>query len=295
MKTIAVLTDFSERSAHAARYALPLAQALGADILLFNAFLVPSAIPMAAAQLAWPVDEYEQLKAGAEQSLRKFSDQLKHDVKVRPQPGTYLPVISTLCAAGPLTTALSALEARPDIMLLVAGTHSSGALTTFVLGNNCRGLIDTSHLPLLLVPEHAVFKPLDKLVFATDLDRGDVHYINAVTSLAAAFSANVLVANIVPEKSAGSKHNQAENILMRELVQQIRYRRISFRDIPAGKVKKALVNLLADEKPDLLVMVHRNNRPADFLFRSSMTQSLAEKTTVPLLVYPCPMPVIPAF
>ncbi len=56
MKTIAVLTDLSERSIHAARYALHLAKKINADVLLFNAFLVPADMVMAAGQIAWPVN-----------------------------------------------------------------------------------------------------------------------------------------------------------------------------------------------------------------------------------------------
>ncbi|MDO3628160.1 hypothetical protein [Mucilaginibacter sp. BT774] len=69
MKTIAILTDFSERAENAANYAYRLAQSLQADIILYDSFLVPSASPLAA-QIAWPMEDYDQLYKDNERWMR---------------------------------------------------------------------------------------------------------------------------------------------------------------------------------------------------------------------------------
>jgi len=238
MKTIAVLVDFSDRSQHAAKYALHLAKKIKANVLVFNAFLVPADIPMAASQVAWPIYEYEEIKADAEKNLKKFCDQLKHGVKERPLPGVFLPAITYLCEEGQVAKALGILESNKDIVLLVAGTHSSDALTSFVLGNNCRELIDATRLPLLLVPENAAIKDLDHIIFATDLDINDINYINAVAGLAQEFPADLMVVNVDPETGSDIKHNKSENAFMQEMVLNVKYKRASFRNIPNSNVKR---------------------------------------------------------
>jgi nucleotide-binding universal stress UspA family protein len=288
MKTIAVLIDFSKPSEHAARYALHIAQKIEADILLFNAFLVPADIPMAAAQVAWPVYEYEEIKTDTEKSLTKLCNKLKHEVKVRPLPGTFMPAITCLCEEGPVADALLALEKDKNIVLLVAGTHGSDAISTFMLGNNCRELIDNTTLPLLLVPGNASIENIEKIVFATDLDINDVKYINSLAGLANKFSANIMIANVDPEMPADTKHNKAENSFMQEIVLTADYRRISYRNIPDQNVKRGLNWVFGHEKPDMLVMVHRKSSILDFFFKSSMTKKIAADTPVPLLVYPYP-------
>ncbi|QNK62427.1 universal stress protein [Pedobacter sp. PAMC26386] len=56
MKTITVLTDFSERAENAARYALHLAQHLQANIILYHSFLVPASEPLSG-QVYWSMEE----------------------------------------------------------------------------------------------------------------------------------------------------------------------------------------------------------------------------------------------
>ena len=53
--------------------------------------------------------------------------------------------------------------------------------------------------------------------------------------------------------------------------------------------------VLENEKPDMLVMVHRKSSLLDFFFKSSITKKIAADTTVPLLVYPYPIDTIPVF
>jgi len=295
MKTIAVLIDFSKRSEHAARYAMHLAQKIEANVLLFNAFLIPADMPMAAAQVAWPFYQYDEIKTDAENSLTEFCNKLKNEVKVRPLPGTFMPAITYQCEEGPVADTLSTLSKDKNIVLLVAGTHGSDAISTFVLGNNSRELIDDTTLPLLLVPEDASIENIEKIVFATDLHINDIKFINALAGLANKFSANIMIANVNPETPADTKHNKAENSFMQEMVLNVDYRRVSYRNIPNQNVKKGLELVFGKEKPDMLVMVHRKSSILDFFFKSSITKKIAADTPVPLLVYPYPIDAIPVF
>ncbi|MCR8560808.1 universal stress protein [Mucilaginibacter sp. BJC16-A38] len=295
MKTIAVLIDFSERSEHAAKYALHLAKKIKANVLLFNAFLVPADVPMAAAQVAWPLYEFEEIKADAEKELQKFCDKLKHGLKERPLPGEFLPAITCRCEEGAVVNTLPTLQGSKGIVLLVAGTHGSDALTSFVLGNNCRELIDDTTLPLLLVPENASVNDIEKIVFASDLNLNDIKYINAVAGLAQDFTADIIIGNVNPDLPEDVKHNKAENSFMQEMVLNVKYKRVSYRNFPNQNVKKGIIWVLENEKPDMLVMVHRKNSLFDFFFKSSVTKKIAANTTVPLLVYPYPMAQVPVF
>jgi len=289
MKTIAVLIDFSERSEHTAKYALHLAKKIKANVLLFNAFLVPADIPMAAGQVAWPMFEYDEIKTDTEKTLKKFCNKLKHGLRERPLPGSFLPAITCQCEEGPVVNTLGTLERKKDIVLLVAGTHGSDAITSFVLGNNCRELIDNAKLPLLLVPENAATKNLDNIIFATDLDLNDINYINAVAGLAKDFTADLVIINVTPENGSDIRHNKSENVFMQEMVQQVKYKRVSFRNIHNQNAKKGIAWVLENERPDMLVMVHRKSSLFEFFFKSSVTKKIAANTTVPLLVYPYPV------
>jgi len=295
MKTIAVLTDFSERSYHAAEYALHLAQKIKANIVLFNAFLVPSDMPMANAQVAWPVDEYDDIKLHSEKSLKDLYEKLEHKCTDQQAPRNFIPEITCRCEEGPVVKAIQFLEQDKNIVLLIAATHGADSLSTFVLGNNCAELIDGAKLPIILVPENKVSERLDEIVFATDLNISDIKYVNSLAQLAKIFFAHITIVNVVEEIPSKPSHSKAENTFMHEMVQKVSYSRISYRNFIDQNVRKGLTSILENEKPDMAVMVHRKTDLLDYFFKTSVTKKIVKNITMPLLVYPYPVTEIAAF
>ena len=295
MKTIAVLTDLSPRSEHAARYAVNLAKAIKANVLLFNAFLVPADMSMAAANVAWPLSDYDDIKADAETCLDKLCGKLEDELEQENHFGGYLPAITGKCQEGPVVNTLATLQQDKDIILLVIATHGADSLSTFILGNNCHELIDQSKLPLLIVPDNAVINDIKNMVFATDVRFSDSEYIKAIAELARHFSAEITVANVNADSPLDAKHEQAIALLMNKITENINYKHILYRSVLDDNPKRGLEWLINNVSFDLLVMVHRKIGFFDTLFKSSITKSLAAHTAIPLLVYPYPMPVIPGF
>lgn len=293
MKTIAVLTDFSKHAEHAAKYALQLAQIIKADVLLFNAFLVPADIPQVASHVAWPIYEYDEIKRDAEKEADKFCKKLKKGLTANRLTNKYWPTITWQCEEGPLVNTLSKLEENKEIILIILGTHSTDGLTTFVLGNNCREVIDTTKLPLLLVPENVSLKSFKKITFTTDLTYNDVKYIKALSGLADHFLAEILIVNVSPDASLNAEHDSKVSLFMADVKKSIGYNKIKYRDVDNESAKSGLLWLLENDKPDMMVMIHRKGNFWDFLFKSSVTKKIAAHISVPLLVYPYPIAAIP--
>ncbi|MGN6179889.1 MAG: universal stress protein [Mucilaginibacter sp.] len=282
MKTIAVLTDFSERSEHAARYALHLAQKVKANILLFNAFLTPSDIPLVAAEVAWPLD-YEENKAETEKALQAFGKKLEHWSEEHKDHGDYTPKVNCECQQGPLSTSVSAIEKNKDILLIVMGTHGADGLTTFMLGNSCRQLIDGTQMPLLLVPEHARFALPKQFAFATELNFTDVIYLSALCRFAAHFSAEVTVVHV--QKSGENEQKKLETFMHR-VAETVDYKKISYRTVDAKTPRIGLEWLLTHHKPNILAMMHHERGFFASIFEGSQTQKMATHTPVPILIFP---------
>ena len=281
MKTIAVLTDFSERSEHAARYVLHFAQKLKADILLFNAFLTPSDIPLVAAEVAWPLD-YEENMKGTEKALQLLAGKLEHWAEQHKLPGEYSPNINCECQQGPLEVAVDAIEKNKDIFLIAMGAHGADALTTMMLGNSCSQVIDGTKLPLLLIPEHARFKIPERFAFATELQFADIVYLTALARLAGHFSAEITITHI--QKGHANEQEDLE-IFMNRVASKVDYNKISYRVVPGNTPKKGLEWLLEHNKPDVLVMMHHDKGFFASIFEGSQTQKIAAHTPVPILIF----------
>src|SRR5271165_4863812 len=137
MKTIAVLTDFSERSEHAAMYAVNIAKKIKADVLLYNAFMVPAS-SYNASQSAWPVEDYDEVKKSTQRKLVALSKKLENELREVSFPGAYLPEISYQCEEGAIANNIADLEENKNIVLIVLATHGADDVSAFMLGNNCR-------------------------------------------------------------------------------------------------------------------------------------------------------------
>ena len=294
MKTIAVLTNFSDSSEHAARYALHLAEKIKANILLFNSFLVPSDIPIDA-QVAWPAEEYEEMQSYSEKKLKELRKKLEDEVKTKHSTLTFQPKITHLLEEGTIANSLNKLEENKDIILMVMGTHSTDDLSTFLLGNNCRQVIDAAKLPLLVIPGNAPIQIPVKFVFATDITYSDVAYINSVSTLGKRFSAEIMITNVNPDTPLDSEHDAAVHLFINDVTNEVEYSKISYRSIPNTNVKKGLEWLVENMKLDILAMVHRKSSFFEFFYKSSISKKMAACSTVPLLIYPYPMANIPLF
>ena len=156
-------------------------------------------------------------------------------------------------------------------------------------------MIDQAKLPLLIVPDSAVIKDIKKMVFATDVRFSDTEYIKAIAELARHSSADITVANVNADIPLDTKHEEAINLLMNKITENIKYKHIHYRSVLDDNPKRGLEWLIKNLNFDILVMVHRKTGFFDMLFGSSVTKKVAAHTVIPLLVYPYPMPVIPGF
>jgi nucleotide-binding universal stress UspA family protein len=292
MKTIAVLTDFSARAEHATRYALKLASKVKANILLFNSFMVPSDVPMAA-QAVWPGVDYNEIRNDAEKALKKLSKKYEDELKEELSSGAFVPDLAYACEEGILANNIVGIEEDKDVVLLVMATHGADELSTFMFGNNCRHVIDTATVPVLIIPETSTIGDIQKIAFATDVTYTDVEYIKSLAKLASKLAAEITITNVNPDDPLDSEHNAAVRLFMNDVEQDVDYERISFKSISNNNVKKGLEWLVQNVKFDILVMVHRKSSLFELIFRSSITKKIADRIDIPLLVYPYPSIQIP--
>ena len=287
MKTIAVLTDFTQRAEHAARYALHLAKKIKANILLYNAFLVPSDTPMVA-QVAWPLVDYNEIKNDTEKALKALAKKFETELKEDHFPGTFLPGISYQCDEGSIANNIADLEEDGSIALLVLATHGSDEISAFMFGNNTRQVISSANIPLLIVPENTPIAEIDKIAFATDITYTDVEYIKSLAKLAEKVGAEITITNVNPDNPLDSEQNAAVRLFMDDIEHDVDYKKIVYKSIPNSNVRKGLEWLIENIKFDMLVMVHRKSTMFELLFRPSMTKKMADRVEIPLLVYPYP-------
>jgi len=282
MKTILVPTDFSEASENAARYALKLARSIKAHIKLCNAFKVPVETPMAA-QISWPVEDYADLKEDINGELQTLADRL-----IRENPsdgGAFQPRIDYTCEVGLVTDVVRNVVDEDDIGMIVMGMSGAGFINRFFLGSTSRTMIDKVTCPVLLVPPGTVFKPINKIGFATDLNTGDINVIHSLAGLAQYMNAEILIAHIADEKFISEGHQHKIDEFLTEVTCKANYNKIYYRNIKSMDVEHGLDWLSEHGQLDMLVMVHHWQHFFNRMISGSHTKKIAGHIHLPLLVY----------
>lgn len=292
MKTIAVLTDFSKRAENAAKYALHLAEHLHANVKLYNSFFVPSDNPMAA-QIVWPMENYEELKLDSIQQLELFATKLKTEYSTK-VAGTFKPEIEYECHDGDLSSYLKVLEADKEVILLVLGNHEKSALN-WLKGNHLNDVMDHATLPVLVIAAEQKFATIKKIAFATDLSLGDIEQIHSLAGLAKAFNAEIVLVHVADDGVDEDELHLKVECLLAEVATKINFGKVYYRRLKNDDTADGLEWLNKTGQIDMMVMVHRHKTFFQELFVKSISKKIASKNHLPLVIYPSKVASVPVF
>jgi nucleotide-binding universal stress UspA family protein len=288
MKTIAILTDFSERAENAANYAYRIAQSLQTNIILYDSFLVPSASPLAA-QIAWPLEDYDQLYQNSENELEIFAGKLRREFS-KGEHAPFKPIITCECHEEDLSPNLGELLTNKDLVLLVMANHDK-SIASLLLSDHVRELLDRTPLPLLIVRDQHHFKGIKNIAFATDLSITDIEVIHSLASFAKFTNSQITLVHIGPQNSDEAS---VENF-MTAVSGKIDYPYIYYRNMVSTHIMEEITGPDENNTYDLLVMVQRHKGFWEQLFNRGDTQKMATQISLPLLVYPFPTQSLPVF
>ena len=137
-KIIVVPTDFGEGSEHAVRYAVELAKALGAELVVMHAYEIPMIGFPDGAFLASP-ELASRVADGAQEGLRRA-------VGLTEGKGV---TVRSLLKQGP--TWRTIIEASDELGagMIVMGTHGRHGLPRALLGSVAEKVVRAAHCPVL--------------------------------------------------------------------------------------------------------------------------------------------------
>lgn len=283
MKKLLIPTDFSLPAENAAKYALKLAEVVQTDIVVCHAFNVPAEAPMAA-QVAWPLMDYEAMVHESITELDYLVQKLQHSLQ---NTGQYVPQIAFESDQGKVHEVIAQLVQKNNIDLVVMGMAGAGAVSQLVLGSNCRTMIGKATFPVLYIPFEASFKPIKTIAFATDLRLEDIPIIKGMLALFKPLSPQVRLIHITEKEVAPRSKTQLKvDVFLEELRKKIKQVSIVYEYVWNIDVDNGLDWITAQRDIDLIAIVHHPKGSIADIFTGSHTQKLSRKTKIPLLVFP---------
>jgi nucleotide-binding universal stress UspA family protein len=270
MKKILVPTDFSSASYNALDYVTALLGKENIEVTLLHAFYTPPASPEAMGGADFLHTE-EIRKVHLERLQKKVAELKQEGINCKEEL-TY----------GTVADRCREAAETHKVNMIAMGTTGASGFQKYIIGSNATDVIDISTVPVLAVPHDYKYKPLNKILFATDFADSDIASLLELTVLAAANNTEIIVYHVSKEDPYETPMFEWFEEMVKE---KIKYPNISYRINKNGDVLNGLNDFIKDFEIDLLSMSKRDLNFFEKIFSKSITKEMAFRATVPMLVF----------
>lgn len=272
MKTIIVPTDFSPVSNNATNFAVDMALAVNANILLLNVYNIPVAYSGDAPMLLLSVDE---LKKGSETELEKLKEKIGHVTSGKIK-------VSTEAKMGNIVDELEKLCKKIQPFAVVMGAKGTSAVEKIVFGSTTLTAIRHLTWPVICVPAGKEYgKGIKKVGFACEFKNvASTTPIHLIKQIVKEFSAELHILNVDYKEKHYSTETPAQFLQLNNLVEGMKphYHFINHPDIEDGINEFAETNNL-----DLVIAIPKKHKLLEGIFKPSSTRQLVFQSHIPVM------------
>lgn len=290
MKKILIAVDFSDNANDAAHYAVQYGKSIGNFKYVFhNSFMLNAlefdmmtADPLQQAHINAALIEAEMeytpenVKLRAEQHIQQLIDTLEQAY------GSFDYEINV--AAGDLIDNIEEYVEDEPVAYVVMGITGKGKLAQKLIGSNTMQVVQEVDVPVIVVPHEAKFEPIKDIALAMpipNMERIDYPW-EIMHDTFKQINANINVVSVSKELSEPSMRTlMNENKIINK-----------FQDLPTAiyyyedhVITDGLLAFSDELKVQMISTVAGEHSLIGKLFKPSVTETLAYKTTVPLLVF----------
>jgi nucleotide-binding universal stress UspA family protein len=276
MRTILILTDFSDVALQAARYGVQLAVRLNCRVLLLNAYqsLEPvSNVPV--------TPELPIIQANPDELYKESNAQLEI-LRKRLEPEAAGITISTLSEDDILEEAVKRIVAKESVDLVVAGISDKSNLEKFLIGSNSIRIMENCTYPMVIVPEDARLVLPQRILLVVDyeiLRKGTA--LPALVTLLNNLHPEALFAVSVDGESNYSAEEKKDISHLHQLLEQYQ---ASFHYLDNDNVTEGITKFAAAHNAGLIIVLHEKQGLLATLFKKDVSKQLAWNSDVPLLI-----------
>lgn len=272
MKTILVPTDFSKNALNATKYAFAYAEKTKSKIVIFHSYESSTSIN----DEIFPVDkdEKKKVKLNAESRVKKLlSSLLKYFPNARPKFLVQEGIASENIAE-------YVKNSKPDLVIM--GTTGQGAVAKIFMGSTTSSVIDHVQCSVIAVPPKAKFKGINKIGFATDLEKENLVLADEIIALAKQNNAEITLVHVQDLQIVNAEK------IMEKAIEKIKdkthYNKISLYVSKDVSVEDGLDYFVRKFKPEVLVLVKYNIKFPETIWKKNWTNKMLSHLSIPLFI-----------
>ncbi|WP_430613902.1 universal stress protein [Flavobacterium sp. JP2137] len=281
MKKILFLTDFSDLADQAYRYALSLAEKITAEIHILHVVPIIEATDLEEQQRIHPFAEFykENLEA---QQWQAFQDEVKRLEQIALANDQWDVPVYFHFEKGYFQEIALDYTSEKGINLVVMGTAGSKTLDAQLFGTHTSKLIDALQIPVLAIPQRAIYAAMRNFATAVLLTKNEIPLIAQLKKQLAPFQKPFTCVHIAATaKEAANAHNRATAWLEQLSDQDIQLHILNETDSICG-----LKKYVSEQHIDVLCLLHRNLSVVQRFFKTNYTKNLLQQSETALLIYP---------
>ncbi|HXL55515.1 MAG TPA: universal stress protein [Chitinophagaceae bacterium] len=266
MKTIIAPTDFSAVSINAVDYAADMAVDISAELILFHV----SEQPVTVSEVSFTEPVYD--KTVSEEKITNLKNSLnirtKNKINIR---------IKNIAGAihGAVHNELEDLCKQKKPFAVVMGTHGNGTIQRFFIGSATFYAARHLPYPVLVVPKGVRYKPVKKIVLASDLKTINTIRLNEIRTVTDAFSATLDVIHV--NKASGEVAKEPiEKYLLESYLKEFHPK---FHFINDSSVEKGIELFAQKNDIDLILILPKKHGP----FHKSQSKEFVFHSPVPVI------------
>jgi nucleotide-binding universal stress UspA family protein len=268
MKSILVPIDFTLEADNAARYAAGLAKQQNAELTLLYLLHIPSPLT----EPSYPSDSGATERENME-LLKNLADEIKLTCKITPK----LKMVPGFTARE-ISEEIDLLKAD----LVVTGESGAEEKFRFLFGSTSSTEIRTCPVPLLIVPQAALFKAPDNILLLFDtLNINNSDIWEPLRKLCLQFSAKLSMLHISAPGELLLPKELSAQIQSDEFLGGIR-KEIFFEE--NQDLEQGLRNFLSQHPMDMLVILHHEHNMLKRIFLPAHAETLIRYSFLPALV-----------
>lgn len=286
IKNILVPTDFSATASGAFRYAKVLAQALNANITVLHV----NAYFLAASEIVVPLSTQNDEKRLEETMEAFIKDEADDDATTMVKT-----VVKTKILRGESVSQIVELSQSEGVDLIVMGTTGLQDFLTKIIGSTSLDVANKAHCPVILVPRDAKWTPIERIVFASNVDSVTPTMVHEIADFAQLLNATLHFVH-VSEKENSDATDKEDNMPL-DKIGKMWSERYGKSNVSAHQVMpfeihtvygfdvvKQLSKYVYKNDIHLLAFVRKHRNFWQNLMHSSVTEKVAISTEIPMMI-----------